>query len=289
MAQGLLLSLDGGDAMVETAIKDWSRPAAGLHLRRRSPQTDLVAFSAGDFVYRQGDAGDWMYLIVSGTVQIVKELAGLELEIHLLEPGDFFGQDALLQAQPRTASVKAWSDVKLLRIDKQQFENLLQLDVEIPIRMLRQLTRSLQMAERRLDLVLTQLSEPERVQSLSQPVDLTGERVMGAAVAELVLDGGKQRWPVWGKVLRLGRRDKVTGITPEVDLSDVPERNSVSRFHARLVYGDGGFELVEEPGVKNGTTVNGCRLEPGVPVRLKEGDRLGLGSVNLRFSTRLSP
>ena len=105
----------------------------------------------------------------------------------------------------------------------------------------------------------------------------------GPVAAEFVVPGGEKRWPVWGKALRLGRTDKVTGITPEVDLSSLADKHSVSRYHARLLLDTDGFKLIEELGVKNGTYVNGRRLKAGVPFPIKSGDRVRLGDIELMF------
>lgn len=252
-------------------------------MNRRPVSKDLISLQPGEILFRQGDPGDSMYLIVSGSMQIVKNLLGIEREVNLLEIGDFFGQVSLLQGDPRSATAKALTEVKLLCIEKAGFEDLLQLDVEIPIRMMRQLNRSLQMSERRLEKVLSKLSERERKQIEMAPVELTGARAVGPVVAELALEDGSKRWPIFGAAARLGRTDKVTGITPEVDLGGVPERNTVSRYHARLLFDSSAFQLVEEVGVKNGTFVNGQRLKSGVPFPLKGGDRVRVGDVSLRF------
>jgi CRP-like cAMP-binding protein len=252
-------------------------------MSRKPPPSDLVQFQAGEIVFRQGDPGESMFLIVSGTVRVLKELAGVQREINLLETGDFFGEISILQGDSRSATVQAATDVKLMRIDRQGFENLLKLDVEIPIRMMRRQVRTLQMAERRLEKVLGLLSDRERLELEEATDELTGARSMGPQVAELTRSDGTERWGVYAKVTRLGREDKVTGIVPEVDLSTTPEKNSVSRYHARLLADPDGFRLVEEAGVKNGTFVNGQRLKPGQPLLLKSGDRVRLGEVELRF------
>ena len=253
---------------------------------QRPSRRNLLSFQAGDFIFRQGDPGECMFLIVSGTVQILKNLAGRDHEINLLDTGDFFGQISLLQGEPRSASAKAVTEVRLLTIDKQNFEELLEMDVEIPIRMMRQLNRALFMAERRLEKVLTRLSERERREFESDTEELSGNQLAGPIAAEFVIPGGEQRWPVWGKVLRLGRADKVTGITPEVDLSTLADKHSVSRYHARLLSDTDGFKLVEELGVKNGTFINGRRLKPGVAFPIKSGDHVRLGDIELVFEER---
>ncbi len=81
----------------------------------------------------------------------------------------------------------------------------------------------------------------------------------------------------------IGRYDPVTETQPEVDLTPVDIKRSVSRRHARITVANGNFFLVEEVGALNGTFINGTRLVSGRPTPLKDGDSLGLGTVKLIF------
>ena len=62
----------------------------------------------------------------------------------------------------------------------------------------------------------------------------------------------------------VGRKDPVTGIYPEVDLTPVDTQRSISRRHAKLFRRDDKLYLCEEIGTMNGTFVNGERLATGV-------------------------
>ena len=75
----------------------------------------------------------------------------------------------------------------------------------------------------------------------------------------------------------------MTGLKPEVDLSELDLNRSVSRHHARLTFEGGVYSLTEEVGALNGTFINGKRLVSGKPSRLKNGDVVNLGMVKLTF------
>ena len=83
----------------------------------------------------------------------------------------------------------------------------------------------------------------------------------------------------------VGRFDPVTELKPDVDLSEMDLKRSVSRRHARIIQTREGFEVVEEVGALNGTYVNGEKLTTGQPHPLGDGDELGLGMVKLVFRT----
>ncbi|MCX7895393.1 MAG: FHA domain-containing protein, partial [Thermoanaerobaculum sp.] len=83
----------------------------------------------------------------------------------------------------------------------------------------------------------------------------------------------------------IGRRDPVTGLAPLVDLGPVDPQKTTSRRHATLFFRDGQWYLREEVGVRNGTFVNGRRLQTGEAHPISSGDRLRFGLVEVEFHT----
>ena len=80
-----------------------------------------------------------------------------------------------------------------------------------------------------------------------------------------------------GPETTLGRKDPVTGIFPDVDLTPVDGQRTVARRHAKIYRRGIRFFLAEEIGTMNATFLNGTRLETGVPQQIKSGDELRLG------------
>jgi hypothetical protein len=83
----------------------------------------------------------------------------------------------------------------------------------------------------------------------------------------------------------VGRPDPATGAVPEINLGPLDLARSLSRRHARLLVVGSSVSLREEPGVANGTWVNGERLAAGQSVLLKSGDKLRFGAIELEFGT----
>lgn len=83
----------------------------------------------------------------------------------------------------------------------------------------------------------------------------------------------------------VGRPDPATGAIPEINLGPLDLARSLSRRHARLLVTGNTVSLREEPGVANGTWVNGERLAAGQVVILKPGDKLRFGAIELEFGT----
>ncbi|MBT3275151.1 MAG: cyclic nucleotide-binding domain-containing protein, partial [Spirochaetales bacterium] len=83
-----------------------------------------VTFQSGDIIFCEYEPGDTFYLIQSGRVQIVKIMDDIEKTIDYLNPGEIFGEMAILDAAPRSASAIAADSVKALEFNRENFEVL---------------------------------------------------------------------------------------------------------------------------------------------------------------------
>jgi pSer/pThr/pTyr-binding forkhead associated (FHA) protein len=88
-----------------------------------------------------------------------------------------------------------------------------------------------------------------------------------------------------GPQTSIGRKDPVTGIYPDVDLTPVDTQRSVSRRHAKIHRRGSKFFAAEEIGTMNSTFVNGSRLDTGIPAEIRPGDELRFGMVVMRFES----
>src|SRR3954466_14205000 len=78
------------------------------------------SYAAATAIFNQGDQGDAMFVIPSGEAR--DEVGG---RFHILKPGDFFGEMALLAPGPRMATVKAESDIDAVMIRADAFQSFL--------------------------------------------------------------------------------------------------------------------------------------------------------------------
>ena len=97
------------------------------------PATDRMTFagelqqmdvSAGDTIVRQGAPADKFFIVTEGEVEVVRERNGSEESVTTLKPGEYFGEVAIMRDLPRSATVKASSDTKLLALDRDAFKTL---------------------------------------------------------------------------------------------------------------------------------------------------------------------
>jgi small-conductance mechanosensitive channel/CRP-like cAMP-binding protein len=85
----------------------------------------LLRFGAGEIIVREGDAGDSLYIIRSGEVEVMARANGAQ-EVHIrnLKPPTFFGEMALMTGEPRNATVRARTDAELLELSREGFIEL---------------------------------------------------------------------------------------------------------------------------------------------------------------------
>ncbi len=84
-----------------------------------------IKFVANDVVMKEGDLGDYYYLIESGTAKVTRQGAGGQMRVAELGPGDSMGEEALVSNNPRNATVTMSSDGSLLRLGKTDFDELM--------------------------------------------------------------------------------------------------------------------------------------------------------------------
>ena len=110
---------------------------ASLEFLRREP--DIRAFSEGETIFKSGDTGDCMYAIVEGTVNI--KINGAVVE--RLTAGGVFGEMALIDSSPRSATAVAASDCTLAAVDENRFLRLVELTPHFALQMMRVITHRL--------------------------------------------------------------------------------------------------------------------------------------------------
>jgi CRP-like cAMP-binding protein len=250
-----------------------------------SEQDPLREFRAGEVIFRQGDTGYDMYIVQDGQVEIVFQQgkSGVEERLAVLEQGDFFGEMAVLEGEPRTAGARALTACRVLTVGGAMFTKLLQENPEIAVRMMRKLSSRLRHVESRarsgasVDMTLR-----ARITEAPPPTDSPQARSTSSEV--LVHEATSTTFPLaGGEATTIGRPDSAAGSVPDVDLTDLNAERTVSRRHARLLRRDGRFLLTEEAGTMNGTFVNGQRIEAGKLVEIQNGDEVAFGAVKLRF------
>merc|ERR1719346_866009 len=94
-------------------------------LAKISDVLELEVYKKGNYIVREGTSGDTFYIISDGDVRVTKKSAGKEEEIRTLGRGDYFGEQALLKTDTRTANIVATSEAaECLTLDRESFFQL---------------------------------------------------------------------------------------------------------------------------------------------------------------------
>ncbi len=97
-------------------------------LEEIAPEVGVVQLQPGEIIFREGDPGDLLYLVGQGSVKISKSGRGGEQEtLGFIQPGNFFGEMALLDGQPRSAMATAVDATLLGTVDEPTFQHILAL------------------------------------------------------------------------------------------------------------------------------------------------------------------
>ncbi|TAN40841.1 MAG: cyclic nucleotide-binding domain-containing protein [Nitrospirae bacterium] len=81
-------------------------------------QLAVICFKPGDQVIREGEAGDSLFIILSGAVEISSRVQGRQVGLASLMDGDIFGEMGFLSSKPRTATVTAITDLEIVEVIK---------------------------------------------------------------------------------------------------------------------------------------------------------------------------
>lgn len=104
-------------------------------------------YAEGELIFKEGDEGDRMYVIQSGRVQITKNTSSGELTIATLGKGEIFGEMALFDRLPRSATARALDEARILSIDKKKLFQTIDRDPTLVFKTLESMSRRI----RRLD------------------------------------------------------------------------------------------------------------------------------------------
>jgi small-conductance mechanosensitive channel/CRP-like cAMP-binding protein len=115
---------------------DFLRDLRDEELQLLLPGVTLLKFGAGETIVREGDAGDSLYIIREGEVEVMARANGAhEAHIRNLRRPTFFGEMALMTGEPRNSTIRACTDAELLELSREGFTELFKSHPETATRM----------------------------------------------------------------------------------------------------------------------------------------------------------
>jgi len=107
-------------------------------------------YKDGCIIFEENSIGKEMYIIISGKVKIVKEKGTVETILATLEEGEFFGEMSLFDNNPRSATVKAIGNIKLLEINQKDFLKRISNDPSLAFRILEKMSQRIRQTDEKL-------------------------------------------------------------------------------------------------------------------------------------------
>jgi CRP-like cAMP-binding protein len=136
---------------VSRSSAETARFLAGVRLFRQFSESDCAAVSArlgeralrqGQVLFREGEAGHEMFIVRRGTIVVSKAVTGkVEQVLSRLTAGDFFGEMSLFDRSPRSATIQAETDVRLLVLDRDNFQELINVNPRAAVGLLQALVQ----------------------------------------------------------------------------------------------------------------------------------------------------
>ena len=164
-----LFSRDEGDQAAEststchpTNVVDDSRSAANPPTMENSimkPNALGKVYQPGEVIFRKGDAGDCMFVIQEGQVEVVGEFGGQEVRLGVCEPGDLIGEMAIFEHQAHSATVRALGKARVLTVDEKTFLRYVHQDPSLAYQLLKMMSNRI----RRLDTEMAHLKLNQRL------------------------------------------------------------------------------------------------------------------------------
>ena len=98
-------------------------------------------YEEGEAIVTQGEAGDCMYVVEQGEVEVVQGSGEDDVRLAVLGEGEFFGEMAIFDRDARSATVRALGKVQVMTIDKATFLRRISEDPSLAFRIIKKMSR----------------------------------------------------------------------------------------------------------------------------------------------------
>ena len=138
--------------------------------KRDGEEKGIKECPVGTVLFREGESGDRMYVIKSGRVRIFKRVFDAEVAVEELGPGEFCGELAMVNDQPRAVTAVVVRDATVIQIEAAQFETMLKGNSDIALRMLKKMGQRLTQAHYRMSNLMLRTSRGRLLHQLYHEV-----------------------------------------------------------------------------------------------------------------------
>ncbi|MDR2467822.1 MAG: Crp/Fnr family transcriptional regulator [Spirochaetaceae bacterium] len=121
-------------------------------------EAQVVTYNDGQIIFAEYERGDKFYLIQAGGVELLKTFGDVAKTLDIIKASDMFGEMALLEDSPRSATAIARGTTKLMEFNRNNFQNLVLANPQIAFKLLKMFIRRIYDAKRRFMILI--LNEP---------------------------------------------------------------------------------------------------------------------------------
>jgi len=183
--------------------------------------------AAGEILFREDEPGSEMFVLQSGKVRLTKRIRGVEKLLADVGPGEFFGEMAILNNKPRTATATVLEDAQLLVIDPKTFEAMIKANTEIAVRMIKKLAKRLDDANEQIETLLLRDTNSRVVHCIINAARAAGAPGEGGVLVKLGAPEIENRTGI--------DRERVEGVLERMERSQL-----LSRMGGELLVPDVG-------------------------------------------------
>jgi len=185
LKSGIVLEVGEPDEKEKALLKEKIESVSGkvprfdfskdLNLQRQALDHEFgLSFEPGEIICAEGEAGKHLYIIQEGQVEVFRVVLGKKKVLAILGPGDIFGEMSIFFSQPRTATVKAITRVRVYAFDRPAFEQLIQGNYGIAIKLIRMLAQRLQEADVQIENLLYRDNDSKVINTLVRAIEDEG-------------------------------------------------------------------------------------------------------------------
>jgi CRP-like cAMP-binding protein len=139
-----------------------------------NPSSHSRTFPSGTVLFREGEPGSEMFVIQRGRVQLTRRVGKDETVLAELPAGEFFGEMAIVNNRPRSATATVTEEATMLVLDAKTFETMIRESTEIAVRLIRKLAGRLEQANQQIEVMLLRDSNHRVVHTLRKLSETSG-------------------------------------------------------------------------------------------------------------------
>lgn len=152
-----------------------------ITLQEKFTSDSVRSFEPGETVFNEGDDSREMFVVLQGTVEVVKVSSRGEIKLAKISRGEFLGEMSLLESLPRSATARAVDHVKLLAIQPGGFLLKIRRDPTFAFEIMQSLSRRIRLTNEALMAALNQgTATPDNVRQIIQGAEFDNNQSDGS-------------------------------------------------------------------------------------------------------------